>query len=76
MIIALDLNHKITYINDAGCKILGLPQEKIIGLDWFDNFIPEEQREKLRKFSKKSYMQIGPVEYYENSIINAPAKKN
>jgi len=76
MIIALDLNHKITYINDAGCKILGLPQEKIIGLDWFDNFIPEEQREKVKEvFEKIIHGKLEPVEYYENSIINAAGEK-
>jgi len=76
MIVALDPDHKITYINDAGCKILGLPQEKIIGLDWFDNFIPEEQREKVKEvFEKIMHGKLEPVDYYENSIINAAGQE-
>lgn len=76
MIVALDPDHKITYINDAGCKILGLPYEKIIGRDWFDNFIPEEQREKVKEvFEKIMRGKLEPVEYYENSIINAAGQE-
>ncbi|GAB6070785.1 hypothetical protein JCM30760_18820 [Thiomicrorhabdus hydrogeniphila] len=44
MILALDLQGNVTQINRAGCELLGYPRNKIIGKNWFDEFIPEKQK--------------------------------
>jgi nitrogen fixation/metabolism regulation signal transduction histidine kinase len=41
MMLAIDKNHKVTLINKRGCEILGLPEDQVLGKDWFKTFIPE-----------------------------------
>lgn len=42
--VALDLDGNITLINKTGCDILGSTEDKLIGLNWFDNFVPEDDK--------------------------------
>ena len=66
----------IDYINKRGCEILGLPFDKIIGLNWFDHFIPEEERDRLRETFKSILSgEIDTDQVYENMIISADGEK-
>ncbi|OGO32509.1 MAG: hypothetical protein A2Z29_06830 [Chloroflexi bacterium RBG_16_56_11] len=49
MLLALDTSGKVTMVNKKGCEILERKEKDITGKDWFDNFIPEDIREDLRK---------------------------
>jgi PAS domain S-box-containing protein len=42
--VALDLDGNINLINKTGCNILGSTEDKLLGLNWFDNFVPEHDR--------------------------------
>jgi PAS domain S-box-containing protein len=76
MIIAIDTEQKVTYINDMGCQLLNLEREKIIGLNWFDNFIPKDQRAQIKDVYKKIISgNLQPVEYFENTIIGGGGKE-
>jgi PAS domain S-box-containing protein len=48
--LSLDTKLNVTLINKKGCQILGVPQEKIIGKNWINNFLPEKIREKAWAF--------------------------
>ena len=48
IILVLDNEENVTLINREGAFILGLPEEQIIGKNWFENFIPEEDRDQAR----------------------------
>ncbi len=48
LIVALDRNARITLINREGCRVLGYALEEIIGRDWFDFAVPEEERTRSR----------------------------
>lgn len=50
MILALDLNGNITQINRAGRELLGYSKSEIIGLNWFDTFIPIEHQPMIRGY--------------------------
>jgi PAS domain S-box-containing protein len=70
LILVLDENQKITLINKRGCVLLGGDEEEILGLNWFDHFIPSDQAEDVKSVYKQILSgEIDPVEYYENPII-------
>ncbi|MHC4443392.1 MAG: PAS domain-containing sensor histidine kinase [Planctomycetota bacterium] len=63
---------KTTLINKYGCDILGVPENKIIGKNWFNTFVPERERNKVKgNFSKLIAEQTGAQEYTENYILTA-----
>ncbi len=47
--LVLDTEGRVQAISHVGCEILELPQEKIIGRNWAESFIPERFRESGRK---------------------------
>jgi len=71
MLLCLNRVGNISFINKKGCEILGYSQKEIIGLNWFDYFIKEENREEIKEvffqlISGKSEL----VEYYENTVLS------
>lgn len=72
------LNEKqtVTLINKKGCEILGYSEEEIIGKNWFDTFLPEDEVEDVKAvFNKLLTGELEAVEYYENSILAKDGKK-
>lgn len=66
----LDKNMNIILANKATAEALGYPQEDIIGLKWFDIFLPE----RVREFIKTGYLQVlegklEPPEFSEKPIL-------
>jgi PAS domain S-box-containing protein len=45
LLVAINAEHKVTMINKRGCETVELPEEKIVGRNWFDDFVPETSRE-------------------------------
>lgn len=48
--LVLDINGNVLLINKKGEEILGYEKKEIIGKNWFDNFIPEDIRNKLKEY--------------------------
>jgi PAS domain S-box-containing protein len=70
MVVAIDADKKVSFINDAGCNILGYKKEEIIDKNWFDNFLPERFRKEVNKVFKN--LMAGEVildKRYENPIL-------
>ena len=63
--LVLDENMKVKLINKKGCDILGYSENEIKGKNWFDNFIPRGDRNRI----KDSFGKIisGENKKYENS---------
>ncbi len=53
--VILDINSdgEVVQINESGSELVGEEKEKIIGKNWFDNYVPERFREKVRKTFRK-----------------------
>jgi PAS domain S-box-containing protein len=69
IMLALDLSGNIIFINKRGCEVLGYNINEIIGKNWFDNFIPKNERDEVKEYSKKLLSKkVGPIEYNENMI--------
>jgi len=49
IILLLDRDATISYINRKGEQILGGKKSQLIGNSWIDNFIPERNREEIGK---------------------------
>lgn len=69
IIIALDQTGAINLINRKGCNLLGLTEHELLGKNWINNFIPEEDRQKIQHvFNQIMIGQVSTVEYHENTI--------
>ena len=44
MLVALDLDHRVTLVNRKGCEVLGYEEDALLGVDWFDTIVPAEER--------------------------------
>ncbi len=70
MFLTLDEQGSVTMINRMGCEILGWPEDKIIGSNWFENYLPESARERIRVFHKDFVNGIRPNESFgENEVF-------
>jgi len=74
IMVVIDSEEKVTLINRRGCEILGYPREDILGKNWFDNFVPERDRENIRDtFRKLIQEEIPATDYFENNVIDRNA---
>ncbi len=70
ILMALDKNGCITLINRKGCHILGYPQHRLIGKNFFDTFIPDPIKPKIKDVFRNILEENAPFqEYYENPIL-------
>lgn len=76
MFVVINAEEKVTLINKKGCEILGYRKEEIIGKNWFENFLPERMRDKVKNvFEKLIAGEIELVEYFENPVLNKSGKE-
>jgi len=70
MMVVIDHDQKVTLINKKGCEILGYKEKDILGRNWFDNFLPESVREKMKAvFQQVMAGEVKPVEYNERPVL-------
>jgi PAS domain S-box-containing protein len=68
--VVIDRQERITLVNRKGCEVLQALEKEIIGQNWFDRFVPERMRERVRGvFQKLMRGELEPAEYYENPIL-------
>jgi PAS domain S-box-containing protein len=76
MILVLDKNGTVKLVNKKGCKILGCKEDEIIGKNWFENFIPEEDKAILRNVHFNiTNKNIEKFEIFENYIVTKKGEK-
>jgi PAS domain S-box-containing protein len=70
MFLAINADQKVILINRKGCELLGYQEKEIIGMDWFDTFLPEKIRKEAKDvFAKLMCGEVSPSEYFENPIL-------
>ncbi|WP_075351459.1 sensor histidine kinase [Algoriphagus marinus] len=72
----LGSDERIIMLNKVGSTILGVSEKEAIGKNWFDQFLPVDEKNSIRDFFKK--MINGEVEdtnTHENHIINSEGEK-
>ncbi len=76
LIVTLDTNGLITFVNENGCKILGYQPQEILGKNWFDHFIPKKKRKTIRTVSEGVMgSDFEKYRYYENEVITKSGKE-
>lgn len=70
MVLALDSSGVITMVNYKGAEILDYKKEKIVGMNWFENFIPKKHIAGVKEaFERIMSGEEKLVERYDNPII-------
>ena len=70
IIVAINIDGIVSLINKKGCEVLGYTEEEIMGKNWFDLCVPEEDRKDRKDIHKKVMAgEIEEAEDYENPII-------
>ena len=76
MFVVIDKEQKVTLVNKKGCEILGYEENEIIGKNWFDNFLPQDERAAVKDvFRKLMDGKVEPVEFFENSVLSKSGKE-
>ncbi len=76
MLLVLDSRGNVTRINKKGCEIFELEEKDILGKNWFDNFIPKDIVDTVKKVFRKVFeKEIEMSPHYENPIISANGKE-
>ncbi|OQX43722.1 MAG: hypothetical protein B0D83_00905, partial [Candidatus Sedimenticola endophacoides] len=72
VLVALDRQGKVTMINRRGCELLGYPEQRVIGMDWFSDFMRGDQVEDLRhQFHAIMSGLHDPLKYHECPVLTA-----
>ena len=70
IIIVIRPDQTVELINRKGCEVLGYEKAEIEGQNWFDKFVPGEDKEETRLYFMQMLQSDNePVEYYENAIL-------
>jgi PAS domain S-box-containing protein len=68
MITIVDTNINTAMINKAGCDLLGYREEEIVGKNWIDQFIPEDEHINVKKEMKRIFSSEETISSFENKI--------
>jgi PAS domain S-box-containing protein len=69
ILVCLAPDQTITLINRKGCELLGYAQKELIGKNWFDMVLPEDERQKVKAvFTRLMEGELEPDEYVENYV--------
>ncbi len=70
MFVVIEKEQNVTLINKKGCEILGYEENEILGKNWFDNFLPQGERARVKDvFNEMMVGNVKPVEFFENRIL-------
>jgi PAS domain S-box-containing protein len=76
ILVCLAPDQTITLINRKGCELLGYSQKELIGKNWFDTVLPEDERQKVKAvFAQLIKGELEPVEHVENYVATRSGDK-
>lgn len=76
IVVALDSRGKVTFINKAGCKLLGYKKNEVIGKIWSDHFIPASEKKRNQTLFKNYRSgQLDPTGHHESQILTRKGKE-
>lgn len=70
MVVALNPQGEITFINKKGCELLGYREVDLIGKNWFQTCLSESKRdETVKVFRALLTGEVETVEHFQNTVI-------
>jgi len=75
--ISLDPEGRIAFANKHFLKLTGWEEQELLGRDWFDTCIPEEQREQVRQvfLQTMASKDIGDYSTFDNEIVTQDGQR-
>ena len=70
IIVVLDENGYVSLINRKGCELLGYPEKEILGSNWFERFLPADERPPTKEIFEA--LKAGDTQiaaYAENRVV-------
>jgi PAS domain S-box-containing protein len=69
IIVALDSKGNVSMINDNGAKLLGFNKKEVIGMNWFERFIPSDHQKEVKgEFLALMHDRKDRPVYFENPV--------
>ncbi|MEA1984504.1 MAG: response regulator [Euryarchaeota archaeon] len=76
IVVAIDLDQKVSLINRRGCEILGRSEDEIVGKNWFEVAVPEYEQQQVRDIFDDLISGNGQdYESCENQIVTRDGDK-
>ncbi len=70
IVVALDLEGRVTLANRRACQVLGVVEADILGRNFFSRFIPASERPAMEALFKASVSgEIPPMEHVETNVL-------
>ncbi|MEF2231107.1 MAG: diguanylate cyclase [Pseudodesulfovibrio sp.] len=70
ILLGLDASANITLINKVGKAVLGRAGEELLGRNWIDLAVPEEERYRVREYFREVFEgRVSPEEEYVNQVV-------
>ncbi|MDP6952936.1 MAG: PAS domain S-box protein, partial [Alphaproteobacteria bacterium] len=72
IVVVVDRNFEIQVANPAACALLGYEEGELLGKDWFDQCVPESEREERRQLFLRVWADEGSKadgHSYETSVV-------
>jgi PAS domain S-box-containing protein len=67
--VVVEKDQTVSLVNQCGSKLLGYPEEEIVGKDWFATFIPDSERPRvLSVFKQLMNEEADHVTHFENRV--------
>ncbi len=77
MLVALDADERVTMINRRGREIIGCDEQEILHKNWFQNFVPEKNREESRNvFLMLQKGIFGQFKHMESPVLAADGNQH
>ncbi len=71
ILVVTDRSGIVTLINKKGSELLGYAEEEIIGINWFDRFVPARMRDEASSAYANLFSGVRDAsEYFENPVID------
>jgi len=68
--VALDAHGRVLAVNDKTCELVGETEEDLIGCDWIETYVPEEEKERARAYLQTVIKDgLSGTGEYENPIV-------
>ena len=76
MVLVINKNKSVALANRKACEVLGYAEREIIGKNWFENFLPADQREDVANtFDMLVEGNLEPAEFYENTVLTKDGRQ-
>ena len=76
LMVALDKDGIVTFVNKKGCEILKSKKNDIIGKNWFNTFLPKRIRSEVKNvFTSLMKGNVKVAEYFENVVLTTEGEE-